>query len=89
MLDDYDKLAQYAAKKVKARVTSAQPLSDAQVSRLKDVLQKQIDPEETLELEQEVDEGLLGGLKVDMSDRSIDLSVAQRLGELDRALRAS
>ena len=89
ILDDYDRLAQFNKKQVKARVTSAQPLSAEQVDRLKAVLQKQIEGDETLELEQDVDESLLGGLKVDMNDRSIDLSVSQRLGEMDRALRAS
>ena len=89
ILDDYDRLAQFNRRQVKARVTSAQPLTSEQVERLRGVLQKQIEGDETLELEQEVDESLLGGLRVDMNDRSIDLSVSQRLGELDRALRAS
>ena len=89
ILDDYERLSQFSNKVIKARVTSAQPLTSEQLQRLKDVLQKQIDSGDHLELEQEVDEGLLGGLKVDMNNRSIDLSVAQRLGELDRGLRAS
>jgi F-type H+-transporting ATPase subunit O len=89
ILEDYDRLAQFNKKTVKARVTSAQPLTSEQLQRLREVLQKQVDSDETLDLEQDVDESLLGGLKVDMNDRSIDLTVAQKLGELDRALRAS
>ena len=88
ILEDYERLAKYSQKQVKARVTSAQALSSSQVERLREVLQKQINPDQTLELEQEVDESLLGGLKVDLKDRSIDLTVSQRLGELDSQLRS-
>ena len=89
ILEDYDRLSQFNSRQVKARVTSAQPLTSEQVERLRGVLQKQIEGDEKLELEQEVDESLLGGLRVDMNERSIDLSVSQRLGEMDRTLRSS
>ena len=56
--------------------------------RLKSVLQKQLGDGEELELDQQVDEALLGGLKVEMNDQQVDLSVSQRLGELDAALRS-
>jgi ATP synthase F1 delta subunit len=88
ILDDFDSLRAFDEGKVKAVVTSAQPLSEEQVRRLTSVLQKQLAEGEELELEQHVDEALLGGLKVEMNDQQVDLSVSQRLGELDAALRS-
>jgi ATP synthase F1 delta subunit len=88
ILDDFDSLRAFDEGKVKAVVTSAQPLSEEQVRRLTSVLQKQLAEGDELELEQHVDEALLGGLKVEMNDQQVDLSVSQRLGELDAALRS-
>jgi len=88
ILDDFDRLRDFDSGEVRAVVTSAQPLSPDQLQRLRTALEKQLGEHETLELEEEVDDSLIGGLKVEMDDRSIDLTVSQRLGELDQALRS-
>ena len=87
ILEDYDQLSQWDRREITANVTSAQPLSDEQRRRLKEALQRSIGSGEQLVLNEQVDESLLGGLKVDLGDRAIDLSLASRLGDVDRELR--
>lgn len=62
---------------VSAEVTSAQPLSDAQVTALKDALKDKLGKEVTLSAD--VNPALLGGLVVKVGSRMIDTSLRTRL----------
>lgn len=70
---------------IRAEVTSARPLSDAELSRLKDVLKAKLAREPRLETH--VDPSLLGGLIVKVGSRMIDSSIRTKLAGLRTAMR--
>ena len=69
-------------KVVRARVASATPLTAEQVSQLLGLLQT---PESSdVQLEQVVDESLIGGFVLRVADQQVDASVASSLAKLER-----
>lgn len=68
-----------------AEVTSAHPLSDAQMSELKQQLRQRIGREVAVELN--VDQSLLGGLVVRIGSQMIDSSIRTRLNTLAHAMK--
>jgi len=87
ILEDFNELLRYENNEVQASVVSAIPLSSKQTSALKDALQTQLEEGQKLILDQSVDPSILGGIKVSVGDKSIDLDVASRINEIDRSLR--
>lgn len=86
-LDDIDSLAQYAARlrgREIARVTAAAPLSTSQRETLEGKLARVYDTE--VSVHAEVDESLLGGLKVRVGDEVIDGSTAGKIARLRAAM---
>ncbi len=71
---------------VSANVTSAHPLSDAQLSTLKDKLTAR--EGRTVMLTSDVDPDLLGGLVVTIGSQRIDASIRTRLNSLAQAMKA-
>jgi len=71
---------------VTANVTSAHPLSDTQLSALKDKLT--IREGRTVMLDADVDPDLLGGLVVTIGSQRIDASIRTRLNSLAQAMKA-
>jgi len=70
---------------VRAEVTSARPLSDAEVSELRAVLKSRLGRDARLNAK--VDPSLLGGLIVKVGSRMIDSSLRTKLDGLRAALR--
>lgn len=68
-----------------AEVVSAKPLSDAQVAAVEDALKKAIGT--TVQIEQRVDESLLGGLVVRVGSRMIDSSLKTQLQKMRLAMK--
>ncbi|MEO0463722.1 MAG: F0F1 ATP synthase subunit delta [Pseudomonadota bacterium] len=71
---------------VTASVTSAHPLSDAQLTTLKDKLTAR--EGRTVMLSSDVDPDLLGGLVVTIGSTRIDASIRTRLNSLAQAMKA-
>ncbi|MDJ0978798.1 MAG: F0F1 ATP synthase subunit delta [Erythrobacter sp.] len=71
---------------VTAKVTSAHPLTDAQLSTLKDKLTAR--EGRTVMLSADVDPDLLGGLVVTIGSKRIDASIRTRLNSLAQAMKA-
>lgn len=71
---------------VSAKVTSAHPLSDKQLSTLKDKLTAR--EGRTVMLTSDVDPDLLGGLVVTIGSQRIDASIRTRLNSLAQAMKA-
>ena len=71
---------------VSAKVTSAHPLSDAQLAALKDKLTAR--QGRTVMLTSDVDPDLLGGLVVTIGSERIDASIRTRLNSLSQAMKA-
>lgn len=68
-----------------AEVVSAKPLTDAQVTAVEDALKKAIGT--TVQVEQRVDESLLGGLVVRVGSRMIDSSLKTQLQKMRLAMK--
>jgi F-type H+-transporting ATPase subunit delta len=72
---------------VEAQVTSARPLSDAEVAELKKVLKSKLGRDARLEAK--VDPKLLGGLVVKVGSRMIDSSLRTKLDGIRAAMRGN
>ncbi len=80
----YRRLRQEAEKRLHVRVVSAVPLEEDQASRLRDALAKRFESE--IELESEIDPGVLGGAVIYAGDQVIDGSLLGRLHKLEQNL---
>jgi F-type H+-transporting ATPase subunit delta len=87
IVDEYEALADAAAGRVRATVTTAIELSAHDRDRVADELSRRLGKE--IRLRVEVDPRILGGLKLQYGDRLVDASVATRLQQLRRTLAAS
>ena len=85
--DEFERLADEAAGRVRATVTTAVELSSEDRDRVADELSRRLGKE--IHLDVLVDPGILGGLKLQYGDRLVDASVATRLQQLRRRLAAS
>jgi F-type H+-transporting ATPase subunit delta len=84
IVDEYEAMADIAAGRVRATVTTAIELSAHDRDRVADQLSKRLGKEISLRLE--VDPEILGGLKLQYGDHLVDASVATRLQQLRRRL---
>jgi F-type H+-transporting ATPase subunit delta len=82
--DEFERLADEAAGRVRAVVTTAVELEPDDRDRVSSELSKRLGKDVTMEVL--VDPRILGGLKLQYGDRLIDASVATRLQQLRRQL---
>jgi F-type H+-transporting ATPase subunit delta len=82
--DEYARLADEAAGRVRATVTTAVELTPRDRDRVADELSRHLGKE--ISLQAEVDPLILGGLKLQYGDHLVDASVATRLLQLRRRL---
>lgn len=80
----YRLLREEAEKRLRVRVVSAVALDDDQSARMRDALAKRFDRE--IELENEIDAGVIGGAVVYAGDEVIDGSLKGRLQKLASSL---
>ncbi len=71
---------------IPAKVISAEPLSDVQIARLKDALERKSGKHVTLDIH--IDATLGGGLRVEMAGKCYDNTLESRMDHLRRALAA-
>ena len=85
VIDAFKRLAARQRGEVSAEVTSAEPLSEAQVTSLKAALKASIGKDVTLSAR--VDPSLIGGLIVKVGSRMIDDSLRTKLSSLRLAMK--
>ena len=85
IITKYEELVHKAAGIVNAGVQTAVPLSDDQVSRLKEKLVQRYQANE-VRLTQSVDENLLGGVIVKANDQILDGSLATKLAAIRQSI---
>jgi F-type H+-transporting ATPase subunit delta len=85
--EEFQRLADEAAGRVRATVTTAVELSVKDRDRVAEELSRRLGKK--VDLDVVVDPGILGGLKLQYGDRLVDASVATRLQQLRRRLAAS
>ena len=71
---------------IPVKVTSAEPLSEAQTARLKEALERKSGKHVKLDLQ--IDAALGGGLRVEMAGKCYDNTLESRMDHLRRALAA-
>lgn len=86
VIGSYKQLMSAYRGEVQAKVTSADPLSKAQLDQVKKALGARIQKGETLLLETVVDPDILGGLKVQIGNYFIDLSLATKVDKINSLL---
>ncbi len=77
-------LVERAAGRVEAQVTSARPLGEAEVERIRQALQERVGAEVSVQLD--VDERLIGGVVARVGDLLLDGSVRTQLASLGGSL---
>ena len=82
--DMYRQLREEAENRLRVKVVSAVALDDQQAGRMKEALARRFDRE--IELENEIDTGIVGGAVVYAGDQVIDGSLKGRLGKLANSL---
>jgi F-type H+-transporting ATPase subunit delta len=82
--EQFEELKDEHDKVVRARITSAQPLTDAQRSEIVGALERRYGKK--VEAELDVDAGLLGGARVQVGDQVINASVRDALAQMAAAL---
>jgi F-type H+-transporting ATPase subunit delta len=85
--EEFQRLADEAAGRVRATVTTAVELAPKDRDRVQDELSKRLGKE--IRMQVVVDPRILGGLKLQYGDRLVDASVSTRLQQLRRRLAAS
>lgn len=80
IVEEYGRLVDDAAGRVRATVTTAVPLGEGDAGRLAGQLSARLGSE--VRLDREVDPRIVGGLVLRVGDRVIDASVAARLRQL-------
>lgn len=84
LAEQFDELKREHEKVVRARITSAQPLTDQQRAEIVAALEKRYGKK--VEAELDVDPQLLGGARVQVGDQVIHASVRDALGQMAAAL---
>ena len=84
ILDEFEEMADAAAGRLRARVTTAVELSSADKELLGQRLSQKLGKD--VRLTADVDSRIVGGLKLQYGDHLIDASVATRLQQLHRRL---
>jgi F-type H+-transporting ATPase subunit delta len=87
IVEEFQDLADDAAGRVRATVTTAVDLDERDRDRVASELSKRLGKEVAMRVQ--VDPRIMGGLKVQYGDRLIDASVATRLQQLRRRLAES
>jgi F-type H+-transporting ATPase subunit delta len=85
--EEFESLADQAAGRVRATVTTAIELQDEDRDRVEQELSKRL--KKDVRLTVVVDPRIIGGLKLQYGDRVVDASVASRLQQLRRRLSAT
>jgi F-type H+-transporting ATPase subunit delta len=80
----FRRLREDAEKRLRVRVVSAVPLDSDQADRMREALARRFDRE--IELENEIDESVIGGAVVYAGDQVIDGSLRGRLDKLSNSL---
>lgn len=80
----FERLREKAEKRLRVRVVSAVPLDDEQSARMREALARRFNCE--IELENEIDEAVIGGAVVYAGDEVIDGSLRGRLQQLSSSL---
>jgi F-type H+-transporting ATPase subunit O len=82
--DTYSKLMKAKRGEIEATITSADPLTKAQISAIEAAMKTQVGANKSVILSTLVDPTILGGLQVQIGDQFLDLSVGSKIDSISR-----
>jgi len=86
---DFQLLVNYERKQLQAYVSSAQPLSQQQLDKIREKVSYLVHPDYKLVLTSQINPFLLGGFKLRIGDKELDLSVATKINNYQRSLKTA
>ena len=86
VIEAFEKMMKADRNEIDAEITSAEPLTKAEKSKVEAALKTQAGKGAKILLTETVDPSLLGGLQVQIGDKFMDLSVASKVTNLKRSL---
>jgi len=84
IVDTYGKLMNAKRGEVEATITSADPLTKAQLDAVTQAMKTQVAKGKKVVLSTQVDPTILGGLQIQIGDKFLDLSVGSKIDEISR-----
>ncbi|KAJ7530792.1 hypothetical protein O6H91_14G019500 [Diphasiastrum complanatum] len=72
---------------VKATITTALELTPQELEGLRTALKGYVKPNQSLVVNQQVDRSIIGGLVIDVEDKHIDLSVENRIRQIEQVIK--
>ena len=86
-LEQFDELYSRYSNSVVVKVESASPLTEIQLENLKEKLKNELELDK-VEINNLVDESLIGGLKITYNNKVVDASIKARLNALKSKISA-
>lgn len=84
--EQYRDLTSATRGEVKATITTAEPLTEADVAGVRSQLTAKLDKGQKLFLRQKVDPTIIGGIILDVGDKHIDLSILSRVKKVQQMI---
>jgi len=89
LVDYFGRLVAEKLGQIHATVFSVEPLSKTQLQRIENRMSTLLPAGQTLILSSQLNPKLLGGIKVRIGDRELDLSVAAKLRQFEQVFRTA
>jgi len=89
LVDYFSRLVAEKLGHVSATVFSVDPLTKSQIKRIEQKLSSILPQGKTLVLDSKLNPKLIGGLKIRLGDRELDLSVASKIKQFEQIFRAA
>jgi len=89
LVDYFSRLVAEKLGQVSATVFSVEPLTQSQLQRIENRMVNVLEPGKTLVLSTQLNPKLLGGIKIRIGDRELDLSVSSKLKQFEQVFRSA
>lgn len=89
IIEDFEEIMRAHRNEVWVSITSAKELSKSQLDALNSIVQRNLSSGEKPRLSVKVDPKILGGVILEIGDKTVDLSVASCLAKINKALEDS
>lgn len=88
IVEKFETLANASKGVVEATITSASPLDNKTLNRLQSAISKSsfVGEGKTLKVSNRINTDILGGIVVEVGDRTVDLSISNKIAKLNKAL---
>jgi len=88
-VDYFTRLVAEKLGQVTATVFSVEPLTSSQLERIQNRMANIVEPGKTLVLATQLNPKLLGGIKIRIGDRELDLSVSSKIKQFEQVFRSA